>query len=53
VRALKTQQRIDVLSRPQVMTMDGQTALISHTPIAGPHRQSAVRSGPRPPPDRA
>src|SRR5581483_8888074 len=29
VRALKTQGRLDVLSRPQIQTMDGQTALIN------------------------
>jgi len=29
IRALKTQGRLDVLSRPQVMALDGQTALIN------------------------
>jgi type II secretory pathway component GspD/PulD (secretin) len=29
VRALKTQSRLDVLSRPQVMTLDNQTAAVS------------------------
>ena len=29
VRALKTQGRIDILSRPQIMTLDNQTALIN------------------------
>jgi general secretion pathway protein D len=29
IRALKTQGRLDVLSRPQVMTLDGQTAAVS------------------------
>ncbi len=29
LRALKTQERIDVLSRPQLMAMDNQTALIN------------------------
>jgi len=29
IRALKTQGRLDVLSRPQIQTMDGQTALLN------------------------
>ena len=29
VRALKVQGRIDVLSRPQIMTMDSQTAKVN------------------------
>jgi type II secretory pathway component GspD/PulD (secretin) len=29
IRALKTQGRIDILSRPQIQTLDGQTALIN------------------------
>ena len=28
IRALKTQGRIDILSRPQIMTLDNQTASI-------------------------
>src|SRR5207249_407129 len=29
VRALQTQQRLDVLSRPQIMTLDQQAAVVS------------------------
>ncbi len=45
VRALKNQGRIDILSRPQLMTLDNQTAYMtigSDVPIAGDTTQNGI-----------